>query len=553
MACASCSLGSHPGRLACSRPSRSSPRRGAVKVDGDTFGGMEARPIGPAAMGGRIAAIDAVAGERLTIYVGAAGGGLWKSMDGGLRFKPVFDKHSQSIGAITVGPEEPERRVGRARARPGSATASRGRRRLQDDRRRRQLAEAWASSRLERIARIAIDPADAEHGLRLRHRAPLRRPPRARASFARRTAARPGRRCCSWPTTPDAPTSRWTRRTAGSSTRRCGSSGACRGSSRPAARRAAFQVRPTAARPGQRLRRACPRAISAASRSRSRRPEPNVVYAKVEAKESARSTAPTTAARRWARSVRRRAPSLARPFYFSHLVVDPTNWKRVYKPALQLCAERRRRARPSARVAGRRPTRTSTPCGCNPQDPEELIIGTDGGALSCRTTAAARWRFAGSLPVSQFYHVSYDMELPYNVYGGLQDNSTWYGPSRKPRRHRQNKHWHSLTGGDGFWAFVDPNDPDIVYNEYQGGNLFRMRKSTLEQKDIKPSPKARGAEVPLQLEHAHPPEPERRRARIYYGAQFLFRSRDRARAGSGSRPTSPPTTRPSRSRTSRAG
>src|SRR5262245_57476681 len=79
-----------------------------IKIDSDTFGGLEARSIGPAVMSGRIPALDAVAGDRLTIYVGSAGGGLWKSADGGMRFKPVFDKYNQSIGAVTVDPQNPK-------------------------------------------------------------------------------------------------------------------------------------------------------------------------------------------------------------------------------------------------------------------------------------------------------------------------------------------------------------------------------------------------------------------------------------------------------------
>jgi len=63
----------------------------------------------------------------------------------------------------------------------------------------------------------------------------------------------------------------------------------------------------------------------------------------------------------------------------------------------------------------------------------------------------------GNLPLSQFYHVSADMEWPYNVYGGLQDNATWYGPSRRGGP-IGNKHWNAIVPGDGFWAFPDPTD-----------------------------------------------------------------------------------------------
>ncbi|HEV2720112.1 MAG TPA: glycosyl hydrolase, partial [Thermoanaerobaculia bacterium] len=80
----------------------------AVKIDSSTFGGLRARSIGPAVMGGRIAAIDATAEAPLTIYVGAASGGVWKSTDGGTTFKPVFDEYNQSIGAIAIDPSNKE-------------------------------------------------------------------------------------------------------------------------------------------------------------------------------------------------------------------------------------------------------------------------------------------------------------------------------------------------------------------------------------------------------------------------------------------------------------
>ena len=80
-----------------------------TQIDSDAFGGYGARAIGPAVMGGRIADIDAVIDKRLTIYVGSAGGGLWKSSDAGITFKPVFDKQpSLSIGAVKVDPNDPK-------------------------------------------------------------------------------------------------------------------------------------------------------------------------------------------------------------------------------------------------------------------------------------------------------------------------------------------------------------------------------------------------------------------------------------------------------------
>src|SRR5437762_11784536 len=82
----------------------------AVKFDSETVSGLGARNIGSAAMSGRIAAIDAVwEGQRLTIFVGSASGGVWKSVNGGTTYKPVFDKQAvQSIGAIRIDPRNPK-------------------------------------------------------------------------------------------------------------------------------------------------------------------------------------------------------------------------------------------------------------------------------------------------------------------------------------------------------------------------------------------------------------------------------------------------------------
>src|ERR1051326_2187713 len=80
----------------------------AAKIDSATLGGLRARSIGPAAMGGGIAAIDGAGDSPVALYVGAASGGFWKSTDGGFSFKPVFDEHTQSIGAIAIDPSNKE-------------------------------------------------------------------------------------------------------------------------------------------------------------------------------------------------------------------------------------------------------------------------------------------------------------------------------------------------------------------------------------------------------------------------------------------------------------
>ena len=133
----------------------------AAEIDPDVFGGLEARSIGPAVMSGRIAALDAVPGERLTLWVGAASGGVWKSVDGGLQFTPVFDEHAQSIGAITVDPSNPDVvwvGTGESWVR-NSVSRGDGVYRSEDG------GETWQKLGLEgteRIARIVVHPDDGK-------------------------------------------------------------------------------------------------------------------------------------------------------------------------------------------------------------------------------------------------------------------------------------------------------------------------------------------------------------------------------------------------------
>ena len=129
-------------------------------------------------------------------------------------------------------------------------------------------------------------------------------------------------------------------------------------------------------------------------------------------------------------------------------------------------------------------TATTTPCGSI-----RLTPTTSSPATTAASTRAldrgAHWRFLNSFPIGQFYHVSADMARPYNVYGGLQDNGTWMGPNTYTDG-VFNRHWRNIGYGDGFWSFADPTDNDLIYSEYQGGRLLRVRRSTGEIKEVYP-------------------------------------------------------------------
>jgi photosystem II stability/assembly factor-like uncharacterized protein len=152
------------------------------------------------------------------------------------------------------------------------------------------------------------------------------------------------------------------------------------------------------------------------------------------------------------------------------------------------------------------------------------VIGGDDGGLWLSFDGGTRWHKNNNLPISQFYHVSIDNKDPYQVYGGLQDNSSWVGDSAYGGG-ITNQRWENLCGGDGFWTLVDPTDPNAVYCESQGGYINRIDRKTMVSRDIQPKAKYKEKlrfnwNSPIALSPTQ-------KGTIYLGSQFLFRSRDR--------------------------
>jgi photosystem II stability/assembly factor-like uncharacterized protein len=123
----------------------------------------------------------------------------------------------------------------------------------------------------------------------------------------------------------------------------------------------------------------------------------------------------------------------------------------------------------------------------DPADPQHMIVGCDGGIYETWDDAA-NWHYKVNLPVTQFYRVSVDMDEPfYNIYGGTQDNNSQGGPSRTTRLDGiSNEDWYITVGGDGYETVVDPDQPDIVYSQWQYGGLVRFDRQSGEILDIRP-------------------------------------------------------------------
>lgn len=496
--------------------------------DPGTLSGLRSRNIGSAAMSGRISALDGrvMPDGSVTLVVGSASGGVWRSRDGGTTFKPVFDRQKvQSIGAVTIDPKDPQViwvGTGESWTR-NSVSVGNGIYRSQDG------GESWEHLGLpesERISKIVVDPRDSqvvyacvpgklwsdssERGL-YRSRDGGRHWSKILAGKNLSTG------CASLTLDPQNPDvllagmwdfrrQGWTFRSGGDSPTSPSGSGLWRsqdggeswtpvqGNGLPESPwgRVEVEIAPS---------------------------NPQRVYAFVEAAKSALYVSQDGGASWERRDASRNM--VWRPFYFANLIVDPSNAERLFKTNLGLIV---------SEDGGRSFSDASGGSHCDwhdvwidPTNSKHLVGGDDGG-LWISHDGGSRWWKVDSLPVSQFYHVSLDQADPYHVYGGLQDNSTWVGDSAYPGG-ITNSRWENLYGGDGFWAFADPSDPDYVYAEAQGGNLSRVHRPTLSARDIQPRPQ-NGEEklrfnwnTPLHLS-------SHRRGALYIGAQFLFRTED---------------------------
>jgi hypothetical protein len=167
-----------------------------------------------------------------------------------------------------------------------------------------------------------------------------------------------------------------------------------------------------------------------------------------------------------------RNESDARPFYYSQIRVDPKNPDRIYWMSSVF-----RFSDDGGKTARRGALSIHTDWHAmwiDPKDPDHFIIGDDGG-IAITWDKGGTYDFPNTFPIGQFYGVSFDMSKPYRVCGGLQDNGTWCGPSRtRSRSGGSNSDWFNTGGGDGFYSAMDPTNPNIVYSESQGGNASRL-------------------------------------------------------------------------------
>ena len=500
-----------------------------VKFDSDTISGLGARNIGSAEMSGRVAAVAAVKEKgRLTVYVGAASGGVWKSMNGGTTFKPVFDKEPvQSIGAIAIDPSAPKTiwvGTGESWTR-NSVSIGDGIYKSTDG------GDNWTNMGLkesERIAKIIIDPKDG-NAVYACVPGRLWSDSDARGLYKTTDGGKSWSKIlkganlstgCAMITMSsqdskvlyagmwDFRRKGWTFRSGGETPTAFSGSGLFKtadgGSTWTDLDDKSAKGLPP--KPWGRI------AVTAAPS------HPDVVYAMIESPHSALYRS-GDGGKTW--EERDRSQMMVwRPFYFANLIVDPKDENKVYKPdgGLILSTDG---GKSFSGIAGAHGDFHDV--WVDPDDTQHIITGDDGGIWYSYDSGNTVWK-GNNLPISQFYHVSVDMADPYHVYGGLQDNSVFVGDSAYPGG-ITNSRWENLGGGDGFFAFPDPSDPAYVYIESQGGDIARVNRTTLSSRGIKPQPNYGEKKLRFNWNtpiHMSPNEP----GTVYIGAQFLFRSRD---------------------------
>ena len=491
------------------------------QVSADRLAGMIPRSIGPAGSNGRISAIDAVVGDPNVVYVGAASGGVWKSVNGGQTWRAVFDEQPVSaIASVAIDQANPDIVwVGVGEGNGAGDPAVAGVYRSLDG------GDTWAAGGLlgvERVQRILLHPTSPEV---------------VYAGVAGSQWREGGDRGV-YKTTDGGQS--WIHVL--SVDERTGVSDLIMDPDDPdrllaamwSARAYPWSVEPRGSGSGLflttdggqswiRLMEAD--GLPAGDLGRIAldvfRADPRVVHALVDSGEGVLLRS-YNRGRTW--STVRRSPDLMSPWDDpSDIVADPLNESRLIHLSSALSVsddggETFRSDGPGSGPAYRA-------LWIHPEDPRLVYGGTDQGVYVSRD-GGEHWGPMGELPLAQFNHASVDRAVPFNVYGGLGRNGSWVGPAYgAAERGAQNRDWRELGADDGFGILVDPTDASRGYAVASSGELVRFDSETGERKPIRPwAPDFAGLrfnrDSPIALD---PHDPEG----IYYGSQFVHRSGNR--------------------------
>jgi photosystem II stability/assembly factor-like uncharacterized protein len=491
--------------------------------DSKAFSGLTFRSIGPAVTSGRVSEIAIHPSDRATWYVAVASGGVWKTVNSGTTWTPIFDGEvSYSIGTVVIDPKDPlvvwvgtgennsQRSVaygdGVYKSTDGGAT--------------------WKNVGLEKsehIGKIVIDPRNS-NVVYVAAQGPLWNSGGDRGLYKTTDGGKSWKKVLEIspetgvsdliydPRNPDVLYATayqrrrhvWTLINGGPESAIYKSIDA-----------GATWNKVNTGLPEVHLGR-IGLGISPA--------DPDKIYALVEAADGKSGFfRSTNAGASWEKRSDYKSSS---PQYYQEIIVDPKDADRVYSMDTWMMVTEDG-GKSFVKVGEKWKHVDNHALIIDERDTDHLIAGCDGGIYESYDRGAT-WRFIPNFPIAQFYKLTVDNDVPfYNVYGGTQDNNTLGGPSRTANEHGiRNSDWFVTVGGDGFQPRVDPEDPNIVYSQAQYGELVRFDRRSGEYVDIKPA--AAPGEAPLRFNWDSPliisPHSNKR---IYYAAQRLFRSDDR--------------------------
>ncbi len=489
---------------------------------GDLFPGLKFRSIGPAFSSGRISDFAVNPRRPCEYFVAVASGHIWKTVNGGTTWTPVFDNYgAYAIGCLAMDPSNPNL----VWAGTGENNHQRALGYGDGVYRTEDGGKSWVNMGLKnsrQIGRILVDPRDG----------------RVVWVAAEGSAWGPGGDRGLFKTTDGGKT--WTCVLAVSAD--TGINDAVMDPRNPDLVYASSEQRrrhaftkigggPETAiyRTGdggatwQKLESGLPKehmggiglAVSPAN--------PDVVYAIIEAANGAggffRSTDRGAS---WAKM----SGHTAQGQYYNEIFCDPRDVDKIYsvETISQVSEDGGRTWRP---LGNHKRHVDDHALWIDPTDTRHLLVGGDGGVYET-FDGGEHFRFKENLPVTQFYRVAVDDSRPfYYVYGGTQDNNSMGGPSRNARAGGvTGDEWFVTNGGDGFWSQIDPTNPDIVYAESQYGGMVRYDRRSGEAIDIRPQPRQGEAtfkwnwDTPLLLSPHSP-------TRLYCAANKVFRSDDR--------------------------
>jgi photosystem II stability/assembly factor-like uncharacterized protein len=492
--------------------------------DVDAFiDGMSVRHIGPGAMSGRVTSIDVRRDRPNEILIGTASGGVWRSLSAGVTWEPLFDDEAtQSIGAVKIASSNPDVIwVGTGEGNPrNSHTSGQGVYRSIDG------GVSWNLMGLEEtrnIHRIVIHP-DNSQVVWVAALGPAWGEQEERGVFKTEDGGETWQKTLYVdnrtgvadliidPSNPDKLfAAMWTfdRKpwTFSSGSENSGLFVSHDGGVNW------DELGEDEGLPSGEIGR-IGLAISAAN--------PDIVYALIESAKTGLYRSEDGGAS-WALVQSDDVGN--RPFYYADIYVDPSDPDRLFNlySMVDLSEDGGRSFETILPYHGVHPDHHAF--YIHPDDPNYLIDGNDGG-LNISRDGGKSWVFSNNLPLGQFYHISVDLDVPYNVYGGMQDNGSWMGPSAVFHGGGiRNQDWQEIMFGDGFDVVPAPGDLNTAYAMSQGGSVGRVDLRTGEITSIKP---VRPDTTVLRFAWnaaiaADPHDPEG----LYFASQFLHHSSDR--------------------------